>query len=132
MRFPTKAAPALLACAALVACGSSDEDKIKETVDTFAKSVEDKDSDTFCGNVTSDRLGDPKDADKAVERCKKEVDDQQFESIGKVTDVKVTDIKVDGRTATAQVSGTVNGKKEKPSKETFRKIDDDWKIDLDE
>lgn len=132
MRLSTKTAPALLACAALVACGSSDEDQVKDAVESFAKAVEDKDADAFCDTVTSKQLGGGKDLDKAVERCKKEVDDKQFDSIGKVTDVKVTDVKVDGKTATAQVSATVKGKKEEPEKTTFRKIDGDWKIDLDE
>ena len=116
---------ALLACcAALAACGSSDEDKIGESLDSFQQAVQDKDGKAFCEAVTSEQI-------RKSDDCEKQVKTSDLESIGEVKDIKAENIKVDGDKATAKVSVTVRGE---PTSDdaTFRKIDGDWKIDLDE
>jgi|SRR5680860_112609 len=114
----------LTCCAALVACGSSEEDKVKESLDSFQQAVQDKDKKAFCDAVTSAQI-------RKSDDCEKQVKTSDLESIGEVKDIKAENIKVDGDKATAKVSVTVRGE---PTSDdaTFRKIDGDWKIDLDE
>lgn len=116
---------ALLACcAALAACGSSDEDKIGESLDSFQQAVEDKDRKAFCETVTSEQI-------RKSDDCEKQVKASDLESIGEVKEIKAENIKVDGDKATAKVSVTVRGERASDDA-TFRKVDGDWKIDLDE
>ena len=114
----------IASCAALSACGSSDEDKIGESLDSFQQAVEDKDRKAFCETVTSEQI-------RKSDNCEKQVKASDLESIGEVKEIKAENIKVNGDKATAKVSVTVRG--ERASDEaTFRKVDGDWKIDLDE
>lgn len=116
---------ALLACcAALAACGSSDEDKIGESLDSFQQAVEDKDRKAFCETVTSEQI-------RKSDDCEKQVKASDLESIGEVKEIKAENIKVNGDKATAKVSVTVRGERATDDA-TFRKVDGDWKIDLDE
>lgn len=114
----------LTCCAALVACGSSEEDKVKESLDSFQQAVQDKDKKAFCDAVTSAQI-------RKSDDCEKQVKTSDLESIGEVKDIKAENIKVDGDKATAKVSVTVRGEATSDDA-TFRKIDGDWKIDLDE
>jgi hypothetical protein len=111
-------------CAALGACGSSDEDKVKESLDSFAKAVGDKDEAAFCDTVTSEQI-------RKSDSCEKQVKASDLEAVGEINDIKAEDIKVNGDTATAKVSVTVQGQRSSDAA-SFRKIDGDWKIDLDE
>lgn len=111
-------------CAALAACGSSDEDKIGESLDSFQQAVQDKDEKAFCEAVTSEQI-------RKSDDCEKQVKAAQLEGIGEVKDIKAENVKVDGDKATAKVSVTVRGQRNSDDA-TFRKIDGDWKIDLDD
>jgi len=121
-RLPSIAA--LLCCTALAACGSSDEDKIGESLDSFQQAVKDKNEKAFCAAVTSKQI-------RKSDDCAKQVKAADLKSIGEVKDIKAENIKVDGDKATAKVSVTVRGKRTSDDA-TFRKIDGDWKIDLDD
>lgn len=121
--------PALLTAVALgvSACGGggdSDEDQIRSVADEFTEAVRDKDAGRFCDSVVTEQIPDGK-------KCEDEVSGQDFESIPKVEDVKVSEIKVKGDTATAKVAATVEGKEMKDDG-SFKKVDGDWKLDLDE
>ena len=113
----------LACCAALAACGASDEDKVEEAVGSFQQAVQDKDKKAFCDAVTSEQI-------RESDACEKQVKESDLESIGEVEGIKAEKIKVDGETATAQVSVTVKGER-RSDEARFRKIDGDWKIDLD-
>ena len=111
-------------CAGLAACGgSSEEDKVKDSLDSFQQAVQDKDKKAFCDAVTSGQI-------KDSAECEKQVKASDLESIGEVKDIKAEDIKVDGDKATAKVSVTVQGERNSDDA-TFRKVDGDWKIVLD-
>ena len=113
----------LACCAALAGCGSSEEDKITESLDSFQQAVTDKDKKAFCEAVTSEQL-------RGSGECEKQIKASDLESIGEVKDIKAEDIKVDGDKATAKVSVTVQGERNSDDA-TFRKVDGDWKIVLD-
>ena len=114
----------IVCCPVLAACGSSDEDKVRESLDSFVQAVKDKDKGAFCESVTSEQI-------RKSDDCEKQIKAADLESIGEVKDIKAEDIKVDGDKATAKVTVTVRGERTSDSA-TFRKIDGDWKIDLDE
>jgi hypothetical protein len=119
--------PALLlvaCCAALAACGPSDEDQVKESLDSFVQAVKDKDEGAFCDTVTSEQI-------RKSDDCQKQIKAADLESIGEIKDIKAEDIQVDGDKATAKVSVTVRGERTSDDA-TFRKVDGDWKIDLDD
>jgi hypothetical protein len=120
----TPSIAALLCCTALGACGSSEEDKIGESLDSFQQAVQDKDEKAFCEAVTSKQI-------RKADDCAKQVKAADLKSIGEVKGIKAENIKVDGDKATAKVSVTVRGKRTSDDA-TFRKIDGDWKIDLDD
>jgi ketosteroid isomerase-like protein len=126
MRLRPLVSTALVTTAvALTACGGdSDEDQIRSAVTDFTEAVQDKDAGKLCSSVVTERIPDG-------EKCEDQVSGDEFESIGKLEDIKVTDIKVKGDTATAQVAATVDGKESKDDG-TFKKVDGDWKLALDE
>ena len=111
-------------CAAFAGCGTSEEDKVQESLDSFVKAVQDKDEAAFCESVTSEQI-------RKSDDCEKQVKDEQLESIGEVKDLKAENIKVTGDKATAKVSVTVQGERTSDDA-AFRKIDGTWKIDLDQ
>jgi protein-disulfide isomerase len=119
--------PTLLTAIALgvSACGGdSDEDQIRSAVTEFTEAVQDKDSAEFCDSVVTERIPEGK-------KCEDVVGGKEFEAIGKLEDIKVSEIKVKGDTATAKVAATVDGKEMKDDG-SFKKVDGDWKLDLDE
>ena len=125
MRSAAAALTALLCAALLAACGSSsDEDQIRDVVQKFAEAANDKDAGAICGQVVSEAFEDQ-------EQCKKQADKEgSIGELGSVEDFEVSDIKVDGDTATAQIKATVGGETDEgPGK--FRKVDGEWKLDLD-
>ena len=125
MRSAAAALTALLCAALLAACGSSsDEDQIRDVVQEFAEAANDKDVGAICGQVVSEAFEDQ-------EQCKKQADKEgSIGDLGSVEDFEVSDIKVDGDTATAQIKATVGGETDEgPGK--FRKVDGEWKLDLD-
>ena len=121
---PAPSISALLCCTALAACGASDEDKIGESLTSFQQAVQDKDEKAFCAAVTSEQI-------RKADDCEKQVKAADLTSIGEVKDIKAENVKVDGDKATAKVSVTVRGQRTSDDA-TFRKIDGDWKIDLDD
>ncbi len=125
MRSTATALTALLCAAVLAACGSeSDEDQIRDVVQGFAEAANDKDVGALCGQVVSKAF-------KDEEQCEKQADRKgSIGDLGSVEDFEVSEIKVDGDTATAQIKATVGGKTDEgPGK--FRKVDGEWKLDLD-
>ena len=120
--------PTLLTAVALgvSACGGgdSDEDQIRSVTADFSEAVQDKDGGKFCDSVVTEEI--PK-----GKKCEGELSDLFFKGIGKLEDVKVSEIKVKGDTATAKVAATVDGKEMKDDG-SFKKVDGDWKLDLDE
>jgi len=125
MRSAAAALIALLCAALLAACGSSsDEDQIRDVVQEFAEAANDKDVGAICGQVVSEAFEDQ-------EQCEKQADREgSIGDLGSVEDLEVSEIKVDGDTATAQIKATVGGETDEgPGK--FRKVDGEWKLDLD-
>jgi ketosteroid isomerase-like protein len=125
MRSAAAALTALLCAALLAACGSSsDEDQIRDVVQEFAEAANDKDVGAICGQVVSEAFEDQ-------EQCEKQADREgSIGDLGSVEDLEVSEIKVDGDTATAQIKATVGGETDEgPGK--FRKVDGEWKLDLD-
>ena len=108
-RFLTVAAVG--AALALAACGgsTSDEDKIKDLV----KKVDD-DPTTLCENATKELLAQLGGAEGCKQLAKTNKDTSKS---------KVTNVKVNGDTATATVTD-----KSGPSTVTFQKVDGDWKV----
>ena len=95
-----------------------------ESLKSFQKAVQDKDKKAFCEAVTSKQI-------RTSDNCDKRIKAADLDEIGEVKDIKGENIKVDGDKATARVSVTVRGERTSDDA-TFRKIDGDWKIDLDE
>ncbi len=125
MRSAAAALTALLCAALLAACGSSsDEDQIRDVVQEFAEAANDKDVGAICGQVVSEAFEDQ-------EQCEKQADREgSIGDLGSVEDLEVSEIKVDGDAATAQIKATVGGETDEgPGK--FRKVDGEWKLDLD-
>jgi ketosteroid isomerase-like protein len=125
MRSAAAALTAFLCAALLAACGSSsDEDQIRDVVQEFAEAANDKDVGAICGQVVSEAFEDQ-------EQCEKQADREgSIGDLGSVEDLEVSEIKVDGDTATAQIKATVGGETDEgPGK--FRKVDGEWKLDLD-
>ncbi len=125
MRSTPAALTALLCAALLAACGSSsDEDQIRDVVQEFAEAANDKDVGAICGQVVSEAFEDEKQCEKQADR------EGSIGDLGSVEDLEVSEIKVDGDTATAQIKATVGGETDEgPGK--FRKVDGEWKLDLD-
>jgi ketosteroid isomerase-like protein len=121
MRSAAAGLTALLCAALLAACGSeSDEDQIRAVVKEFADAANDKDVGAICGQVVSKAF-------ENEEECEKRA---PIGVLGSLEDYEVSDIKVDGDTATARIKATVGGKTDEgPGK--FRKVDGEWKLDLD-
>ncbi len=90
----------------------------------FTEAVQEKDAGKLCDSVVTERIPEG-------EKCEDQVSGDEFESIGKLEDIKVSDIKIKGETATAKVAATVDGKESKDDG-TFKKVDGDWKLALDE
>jgi len=115
----------IVCCAALAGCGgSSEEEKVEESLDSFVQAVTDKDEGAFCDSVTSEQI-------RKSDNCEKQIKPADLEAVGEIKNIKAENIKVDGEKATAKVSVTVRGQRTSDDA-TFRKIDGDWKIDLDE
>jgi ketosteroid isomerase-like protein len=104
--------------------GDSDEDQIRSVTDDFTEAVQDKDAGKLCDSVAIEKIPEGK-------KCEGELSDTFFKAVGKLEDVKVSEIKVKGDTATAKVAATVEGKEMKDDG-SFKKVDGDWKLDLDE
>jgi len=110
---------------ALAACGGeSEEEQIEGVVASFAAAVEEQDPGKFCDTVVGQRISEG-------ERCEDQVTDEQLGALGDIESIEVTDIEVDGDSATAQVTATVGGE-EMTDEADFRKVDGDWKLSLDE
>jgi ketosteroid isomerase-like protein len=122
---PLVSAVLLTAAVALAACGGgSDEEQIEEVVASVSDAVREKDAGQLCDSVVTERIPEG-------EECADQISADDFGSIGDVESIEVTDIEVDGETATAQVSATVDGE-ETDDDATFAKSDGDWKLNLDE
>ncbi|MDQ3644393.1 MAG: nuclear transport factor 2 family protein [Actinomycetota bacterium] len=127
MRSAAACLTALLCAALLAACGGgseSDEDQVRAVVQEFGEAANDKDAGAICGLVVSKELKDEEDCEKQADR------EGQIGGLEAVDDIEVSDIKIDGDRATAQIKATVGGKTDAgPGK--FRKVDGEWKLDLD-
>lgn len=122
---PLAAAVLVTAAVALTACGGeSDEEQIEEVVAEFADAVKEKDAAKLCATVVTEQIPEGED-------CEEQVSAEEFGSIGDVESIEVSDIKVDGNSATANVTATVGGE-EMEDEASFRKADGDWKLNLDE
>lgn len=125
VRFAAAALTALLCAALLAACGSeSDEDQIRDVVQEFAEAANDKDVGALCAQVVSKQFTDQEECEKMAGKG------GSLGEVGAVEDLQVSDIKVNGNAATARIKATVGGKTDAgPGK--FRKVDGEWKLDLD-
>jgi hypothetical protein len=116
-----------LACVTLAGCGGSgpsDEEQVRETVTTFARSVEAKDYGTLCDRVLAPKLieevqqiGLP--CEVALERGLGDVKDPRL-TVGKIA--------VTGERATAEVRTSAVG--QSPSRDTLQldRVGDSWRI----
>lgn len=113
----------------LVACGGSDsdEDKVTDAVTTALESNDEAIcTESFTQDFVEEVSGEKGEA--AVKNC----EDSFKEDNSETTDIEVTNVKVDGDTATADASFTAgegdDASEEKASFE-LAKEDGDWKID---
>ncbi len=126
MRSTAAALTALVCAVLLVACGGSgsDEDQIRDVVQDFGEAANDKDAGAICGLVVSKELEDEEDCEKRVDK------EGLIGGLESVKDIEIRDIKVDGDSATAKIKATLGDQTDEgPGK--FRKVDGEWKLDLD-
>lgn len=122
---PLISALLVVTAVALAACGGeSEEEQIEGVVASFAAAVEQKDPGKFCDTVVGERIPEG-------ERCEDQVTDEQLGALGDIESIEVSDIEVDGDSATGQVTATVAGE-EMTDEANFRKVGGDWKLSLDE
>lgn len=119
----------VLAAAVLGACGGGgEEEDIEAVVSDFSAALLDTDGPKACALLTEAAIEEltqqPEVAacEKAVDGAGEPTDDDREN----LEDPEVTDIEVDGDTATAQVTATGE---EGESRTRFRRVDGDWKID---
>jgi Domain of unknown function (DUF4878) len=123
--------PALLATVALVlaACGGGgdDKDEAEQTVRDFVKATNDRDTETFCGELASQEFLEQSTGakgDQAQEECRR-----QLEAIQglEVELVRIRETKIDGDRATVTAVIESQGA---PTPQTLRlvKEDGDWKL----
>jgi hypothetical protein len=130
----TRAVAALLATCALAVpvagCGGGggDQDDIQGVVDDFSSALLDTDGNKVCDLLTENAI---KELTGGTSRddCAKVIDDAGDPSDDdrkQLENPEVTDLKVDGDTATAKVQTEGD---DDPSGTKFRKVDGEWLID---
>lgn len=116
-----------LACVPLAGCGDSepsDEEQVRQTVTTFARSVEAKDYKTLCDRVLAPKLI------EEVEQIGLPCEVALERGLGEVEEPRLTvgTIEVDGEGATAEVRSSAAG--QPPSRDTLKleRVGDSWRI----
>jgi hypothetical protein len=116
-----------LACVPLAGCGDSepsDEEQVRQTVATFARSVEAKDYEALCDRVLAPKLI------EEVEQIGLPCEVALERGLGDVEEPKLTvgTIEVAGESATAQVRTSAAG--QPPSRDTLKleRVGDSWRI----
>jgi hypothetical protein len=116
-----------LACVPLAGCGDSepsDEEQVRQTVTTFARSVEVKDYETLCDRVLAPKLI------EEVEQIGLPCEVALERGLGDVKDPRLTvgEIAVDGERARTEVRTSAAG--QPPSRDTLRleRVGDSWRI----
>lgn len=131
VRLTPLASALTAATIALTACGGetdqesdeeSDEEQVENAVVSFFDASKEEDAAKFCDVVIVEPIPEG-------EQCEDQISADDFEGSGDVENLEVTDIEVDGESATAQVAATVDGEEETQDL-SFRKADGDWKIDF--
>ena len=120
---------ALLAAAALAfsACGEDDQEQAEQTVRDFVKATNDKDADTFCGELASQSFLEQSTGakgDKAQAECRRQLDAIQGLQVKLV---RISDSEVDGDKATVTAVLKTQGTT-RPQKLRLTKEDGDWKL----
>lgn len=104
---PLVAVVLLTAAVALSACGGeSDEEQIEGVVASFSDAVREQDAGKLCDAVITERIPE---GEQCEDQCEDQVSAEEFGSIGDVERIEVSEIEVDGETATATVTATVGG-----------------------
>jgi ketosteroid isomerase-like protein len=121
LRAPTSILLAAVVLA-LVACGGkSDEEQIDSTVRSFFAAVQEKNVDKFCDAIVFTAPG----------RCEDVITVDALRSDGALRDIEVTDIEVNGDTATAKVRATSADGAKMSEDAKFRNVDGTWKIEFE-
>ena len=106
----------------LAACGGeSDEEQIESTARSFFAAVEEEDAEAFCDAIVFTGPG----------RCEDVIEVSGFQSNGDLDDLQVTDVEVDGDTATAELRATSEDGTEMTQDAEFRRIAGEWKIEFE-
>lgn len=131
----SRAVVALLATCAfavpVAGCGGGDKGDIQSVVDDFSSALLDTDGEKACDLLTDNAVkgltgSDDRDGCvKAIDGAAKPTDDDRKQ----LEDPEVTDLKVDGNTATAVIKTEGD---DDPSRTRFKKEGGDWKIDGEE
>jgi hypothetical protein len=116
-----------LACVPLAGCGDSgpsDEEQVRQTVTTFARSVEAKDYKALCDRVLAPKLI------QEVEQIGLPCEVALERGLGGVEDPRLTvgTIEITGESATAEVRTSAAG--QSPSRDTLKleRVGDSWRI----
>lgn len=121
LRAPTTVLLAAVVLA-LVACGAkSNEEQIDSTVRSFFAALQEKNVEKFCDAIVYTAPG----------RCEDVITAAALGSDGALRDIEVTDIEVDGDTATAKVRATSEDGTKMSEDATFRRVDGTWKIEFE-
>lgn len=118
---------ALLAVLALAGCGGSDpmpEEEVRETLRTFATSVEERDAEQLCGILDPELLegltGQGLPCAVAMER--------QFFTSVRSPKLEVGKVTVDGDTATAAVKTSAAGQPSADATLNLRRVEGSWRV----
>lgn len=113
----------------LAGCGeTSDEDDVKQAFDDYFAAIKQKDGDKLCDSVVSPdavKLSKDERAEE-IQACKDDFSASEFDDAPDLEAAEVDKVTVKGDRATATVTATVNGRKER-SEVQFLKVDGDWK-----
>jgi hypothetical protein len=123
-RIPIALVAVLALAAPLTACGGSDEDDVRETLEAFAQATARKDYQRLCDELFSSKL---------VEEVRQTVPCEvalQNSSLDDARNPKLTvrSVKVDGDRATAEVATTAAN--QRPSQDTVQLVREngEWRI----
>jgi predicted lipid-binding transport protein (Tim44 family) len=126
MRATATALAALLAAAALGACGGDDKGEVKQTVRAFVKATREGDADKFCNElVTKEFLEQSTGAtgDQAKQNCRRQLESLKVNI--ELVDIKKVEVDGDEATATASLKAR---RQTRDQILRLKKEDGNWKL----
>ena len=126
-RFAVATCVMALAAFGFAACGSSDEDQVRDAVNEFRDAAKEKDSEAICDQFTQEALErlTSQQGDAAKKACNDNIK-QNADALAKEAEkgFEIKEVKVDGDKATVKTETEGEGE----STAEFVKEDDEWKL----